>query len=129
MKRILILALLVALAGCQTPAASLKTGDGSYRVAWHPAGEETIAANAYFDLEVRVTPRGDASPPAAFTFDATMPAHRHGMNVIVSAEPVGDATWIVRDVLLHMPGEWALDFDVTDDNGVVHRAREILVVQ
>jgi hypothetical protein len=37
-------------------------------------------------------------------------------------------SWIVRDLLLHMPGEWVMTFDVTDQNGVLHRASETVIL-
>ena len=126
---VIVFSLVAFLAGCQSSPPSLTPGDGAYSVSWHPLDGQAIAANTYFDLEATVAQRTSAGPPVDFAFDATMPAHRHGMNVIVTPELASDQTWVVRDVLLHMPGEWALDFDVTDADGVVHRAREVLIVR
>jgi hypothetical protein len=61
-------------------------------------------------------------------FDATMPAHRHGMNMVASPTRFTRDSWVVRDLLLHMPGEWVMTFDVTDQNGVLHRASETVIL-
>jgi hypothetical protein len=43
--------------------------------------------------------------------DATMPAHRHGMNYKPSITAIGDGRYEGRGFLFHMPGAW--EFAVT----------------
>lgn len=46
-------------------------------------------------------------------FDASMPAHKHGMNYRpkVTLDSLGIFT--VENILLHMPGRWQMEFEVT----------------
>ena len=48
--------------------------------------------------------------------DATMPAHRHGMNYTPKVTALGGGAFRVDDMLFHMPGLWELQVDV-DING------------
>ena len=47
-----------------------------------------------------------------------MPGHGHGMNTRARVEPLGDGRFVVRGLLLHMSGQWELEFDVA--KGRVH---------
>lgn len=44
--------------------------------------------------------------------DATMPAHRHGMNYRPAIESQGAGRWRVEGLLWHMAGRWALRVDL-----------------
>jgi len=127
MTRLLLIAVLLTASGCAPEG--LHTADGRYGVSWRTDPHQPVPTNNYFDLVVEVESQGGTLRGHDLVFDATMPAHRHGMNVIVTPEQTGDHEWIVRDVLLHMPGEWVFDFDVIDERGVLHRARETVVLE
>lgn len=45
-------------------------------------------------------------------FDATMPAHKHGMNVTPKTTKEQNGTFRIDGIKLHMPGEWKLTFKV-----------------
>ncbi len=105
------------------------TEDGRYRVTWWRTPPRPMEPNSYFDLYVEVDDLKTDEPPYNFRFDATMPAHRHGMNVIPHADRPKMNTWVLHDLYLHMPGQWVLTFDVTDQNRVLHRASETVVLE
>ena len=105
------------------------TEDGRYRVKWQKTPPSAIEANQYFELLVEIEDLKSAEDPKDFRFDATMPAHRHGMNTIVNAVRAKDNRWVLRDLNLHMPGEWVMTFDVFDANGVLHRASETVILK
>lgn len=58
---------------------------------------------------------------ATLKIDATMPAHRHGMNYLPTVAAEGGGRFNARGLLLHMPGRWEFAFDVASDE-----ARETL---
>jgi hypothetical protein len=105
------------------------TKDGRYRVTWQKTPPSAIEANQYFELVVEVEDLKTAEDPQDFRFDATMPAHRHGMNTVVNAVRAEDNRWVLQDLNLHMPGEWVMTFDVFDANGVLHRASEVVILK
>lgn len=131
---LILTAAVFALDGCAStshnaPGQSRLTEDGRYRIAWQQSPPAPIVANHYFEMIVTVDDLHSSSPPQGFRFDATMPAHRHGMNTVVSATRTGDNTWHLQDLNLHMPGEWVMTFDVTDEQGVLHRASETVILE
>jgi len=50
------------------------------------------------------------------------------MNVAVDTIETSSDTWVTRDMLLHMPGDWLITVDITDEAGVLHRASMPVVV-
>lgn len=92
---------------------------------------EALPLNEMFALEVRVADAATGAPvgaDVAIDVDAGMPAHRHGMNTRPRVERTGAGAFLVRGMLLHMPGEWVLSFDVTK-GGVTERAQVSLVLE
>ncbi len=83
------------------------TGDG-VAVAWRVADGQAIEVSRHFALRVRLCP-ADATLRAV---DATMPAHRHGMNYRSTLQPLGDGLWQVEGLLFHMRGAWELTLSV-----------------
>lgn len=56
------------------------------------------------------------------TIDATMPAHRHGMNYKPDVSAAGEGRYEARGFLFHMPGAW--QFAVTiHSNGAPSRLK------
>jgi hypothetical protein len=45
--------------------------------------------------------------------DASMPAHKHGMNYLPSITIEGGGRFVASGLLLHMPGRWEFAFDVS----------------
>jgi hypothetical protein len=107
MKAALILGLALAAPGlaCELPggpAQSLKTE--SFTVLYRAA---PIQVGRHFTLDLAVCP-----PPDSVRVDASMPAHRHGMNYQPSVVPLGGGRYRAEGLMFHMPGDWRLLFEV-----------------
>ncbi len=114
----LLIAIAFLCTGCvSTSNSGVKTHDGAYDVRWSLVDIDTIPVDEYFAVEATVTPA-----PASMTIDAVMPSHRHGMLNDATMEQLNADTWVAHDMLFHMHGHWRFRFDVTDADGVVHRA-------
>jgi hypothetical protein len=109
-------ALAALLAVSRAIACPLSAADGTevagagVQAAWRVAGPPgaAIEPSRPFSLQVRLCP----STAELLAVDATMPAHRHGMNYRPSLHPLGDGRWRVDGLLFHMAGAWELTWDV-----------------
>ena len=107
-------ALLAALAPAGARAAcgdALGAGvarvDGErYTVAWR--ADPAVPVGRHFALDVEVCPRAGAAMPATLAVDATMPAHRHGMNYTPTVTATGPAAGAPRACCSTCPaaGNW-----------------------
>lgn len=80
-----------------------------------------------FSLIMNVcTKRGE--PAELVGVDATMPAHKHGMNYAARIVGGADGRYRVEGMLFHMPGDWELVFDVRSD-GETERMTHDLVAK
>ena len=114
-----------ARACVQTDAARwARSADGTYIVFWEPV-DGAIPDAEPFAVAIGVA-RVDGRALAESVvvgFDAEMPHHGHGMNlvpVIERGERAG--AFVASGVLLHMPGRWVIAVDVSED-GVLERAQ------
>ncbi len=64
-----------------------------------------------FVVELRVCSL-DGKPIERLTIDATMPAHRHGMNYKPELVDLGENRHEARGFLFHMPGRWEFTLSV-----------------
>jgi hypothetical protein len=94
-----------AAAACPLPAPALQ--QGAVQAAWKVEGAP-ITVGRHFAIEVQLCP-ADA---VLARVDATMPAHRHGMNYRPSLKRLGDGRWRAEGLMFHMPGAWELRLDV-----------------
>lgn len=105
-------AVLSLAAACPLTAGEGRLATGaSVQAAWQvagPGGTTAIEPSRHFSLQVRLCPAG----AELLAVDATMPAHRHGMNYRPSLHPLGDGRWRVDGLLFHMSGAWELALDV-----------------
>ncbi|MFN0216978.1 MAG: FixH family protein [Saprospiraceae bacterium] len=109
-KRFFLLFSIVAiLAGC-TSEFEGQTADGRYKVSIMPV-PEPIPFNALFALNLKVdkTDGGTLQAGTQILVDASMPAHKHGMNTVPIVQP-GDApgSYVVQGMLFHMTGRWEI---------------------
>ncbi len=76
----------------------------------------TIPANRPFSLRVKVLKRPKEWPsgPLEMTVGATMPAHHHGMLVEPKCVSLGNDTFKVDGLLMHMAGDWDMTIDLRD---------------
>lgn len=95
------------------PACELSPADGqrldaeALRTAWAVDGGAALRTGEHFALILRACP-ADAQ---LVRVDATMPAHRHGMNYRPGIEALGGGRWRVQGLMLHMAGHWELRMD------------------
>jgi len=76
---------------------------------------ENVPMNAPFGALVAVCSDSGLSP-ARVTVDATMPAHKHGMNYDPKTSKVGEHSYQVENLLFHMPGTWRLEVTVYEND-------------
>jgi len=55
----------------------------------------------------------------ALEFNATMPAHQHGMNYIVDVTQIDTNSFALNNIVFHMPGLWEVRFDADMAEGRV----------
>lgn len=70
-----------------------------------------VEVGKHFALEVSACAKGGPAPQR-LKVDARMPAHRHGMNYAATVTAVGAARWRAEGLLMHMPGNWELVFEL-----------------
>ncbi|MEM8542029.1 MAG: FixH family protein [Pseudomonadota bacterium] len=118
-KKIIIVALILsaqpALA-CQIPA-------GWQEMATEVSTDLTVAAKipaqpiktgARFSIDVMVC--GETMKAAKVEMDATMPAHKHGMNYIPEVKKLSPEQFQATGMFFHMPGQWQVTVDLKDEN-------------
>lgn len=95
-------------ADCPLPANALH--DGAVQAIW-AADPAPVAVGRHFTIRVQLCPID-----AVLTrVDATMPAHRHGMNYRPGIKALGGGRWHVEGLMFHMPGQWELRLDIQSD--------------
>ena len=117
----------LALVGMHGGAAAQSCGDAlgkgvargeskRYVVAWR-ADPAPVTVSRHFALDIVVCPKSGATPAQSLAVDATMPAHRHGMNYRPTITAKGAGRFRAEGLMFHMPGAWELTFDVGGDEG------------
>ena len=77
--------------------------------------EAPIRVGRQFKLTVIVCQGGNAWS-GELVMDAFMPAHGHGMNYKPEISKTGNGEFLANGLLLHMPGEWRLDFKLLGES-------------
>jgi len=90
------------------------------QLAWRPLlqdgtaiAPELIPMARHFLVEVQLCDGAGPSPATLSRIDATMPAHRHGMNYRPRIRQVGAGRFRVEGMMFHMSGDWRLEFELT----------------
>jgi hypothetical protein len=104
-----------AAQACGDPPAASVTGQ-RYTVAY-VTSPTPVAVGQHFTMDVRVCSRDGAPPAKSVRVDATMPAHRHGMNYRPTVTQVAPGVFRAKGLLFHMSGRWEFAFDVVGANG------------
>lgn len=124
MKHVLIVAALclpsAVWAGCDLPSAALPLTAVDHAQMVGFVTLETPVVSAPFDLMVHL-----CDPATMIRFDATMPAHKHGMNYQPVVTEAGVGSFVVENVVFHMPGLWELQ--VTPEGHDDHYRAELRV--
>lgn len=106
------------LAACPPVAGDgTRLASGPLQMAWRVAGSAPgtapgtapdIAVGRHFVVELQLCP-ADARLTKV---DASMPAHRHGMNYRPSLTALGEGRYRAEGLMFHMAGDWELRFEV-----------------
>lgn len=111
-----------AVISCAAAEASTMSGISADGV-WHvdasfadeqgrQVGREQVRSNVLYSAELIVRPAADsAACPARVAFDATMPAHYHGMSTIAKVSGTA-CKYIVKGIYFQMKGAWEIYVDV-----------------
>lgn len=110
-----IIALLLSVStGCggELGERSVQSEGGLYIVRYSP-DVDPVPNAILFGLDVLVeTAEGEASDVTALEFDATMPAHAHGMQTRPEVESLGNGRFRVEGLKFHMRGRWEMRFNI-----------------
>ena len=124
-SRMLIALALVATAGVANAACPPNDDDGTVirkgdlLLAFKPllkadsvSKAQRIPMARHFALDVQLCDRGGVSGAQLTKADASMPAHKHGMNYRPTIKPLGNGRFRVDGMMFHMAGRWQLAFEV-----------------
>ena len=122
MRRTALIAAVLAALSASLPAHSatcridalpnaIKLSDAPVRLAYR-IQPGAIKVGAPFAVEVIACIDPDSMTPRRIRVDARMPAHGHGMNYKPSEKKIGPGHARFDGFVFHMPGRWALNFDV-----------------
>ena len=106
--------------GLSTPALACSDSNGKHLAVSNSTiriqyqfDPSTIQVGEPFSLAFQVCDKQQALNGITLVkFDATMPAHGHGMNYLPQLQALGQSQYRIDDLLLHMPGVWQFSFDV-----------------
>ena len=79
-----------------------------------------------FTLLLNVCTRRN-EPAELVAVEATMPAHKHGMNYTPTIVSRGDGRFRAEGMLFHMPGTWEVAFDVRSDDRTERLTHEFIL--
>ena len=79
----------------------------------------------HFALEVQLCDKGGVSAAQLQKVDATMPAHKHGMNYRTTINSLGKGRFRVEGMMLHMTGHWELAFEVKTGKEIIRLTHDI----
>lgn len=74
-----------------------------------------VPLNVPFDVQIEICSDSGAFP-SHIAVDATMPAHKHGMNYKPKVRRITDNQYVVENLLYHMPGVWRLEVTAQGSN-------------
>ena len=116
-------------AAVNTLSGRLVTDGGSFELKLS-SKPQPIPLNELFELTIEVLPAKKVKDPNPFwlSINATMPAHKHGMNTRPRVEDLGNGRFVIRGMLLHMAGDWEISLDVAK-GGIREQAKISLNVE
>jgi hypothetical protein len=86
---------------------------------------QQIPMARHFVLDVQLCDRGGVSGAQLTKADASMPAHKHGMNYRPTITPLGNGRFRVDGMMFHMAGQWQLAFEVQADKEVTRLTHDV----
>ncbi|MBE0614551.1 MAG: FixH family protein [Burkholderiales bacterium] len=75
-----------------------------------------IKVGELFSLRAEVCPQA-GTRVSGLKVDASMPAHKHGMNYQPRVRQTGPGSYAATGLMFHMPGRWQFTFDVETPAG------------
>ena len=121
-NRFMIL-MLLTLTGCSSQQ-TITSNAGSWNVSYTPSTTKEIPLNELFEIRSEITGTGMVK---SLRVDAAMPAHGHGMMTDTITKLQDDGSYLTTGMLLHMPGNWEIYFDI--DNGeTIERAQDSIIL-
>ncbi len=137
-SRMLIALALVATAGVANAACPPNDDDGTVirkgdlllavkplLKADYPSKAQRIPMAKHFALDVQLCDKGGVSGAQLTKADASMPAHKHGMNYRPTIKPLGDGRFRVDGMMFHMAGQWQLAFEVQAGKEVIRLTHDV----
>ena len=104
-----------------------RSTDGRYEIEAQAVEVDTLPVSEPFDMVVRFL--GKKKPDTlTLRFDAAMPHHGHGMNVVPVTTKQADGSFLVEGIVLHMGGRWELYFDI-DEGGLTERVQHVVMIE
>lgn len=117
-----------AAQACEVPVlegARQLNGPGSSLVWRFVPAEPGIGE--FFAVEFGGCAEGIAFALETMRIDATMPAHRHGMNFRPTIVAIGPGLYRAEGMMFHMPGTWRLSFEQRTAAGATRLTTDIVV--
>lgn len=117
-----------ATQACEVPileGARQLNGPGSSLVWRFVPAEPKIGE--FFALEFGGCAQGAPFAAETMRIDATMPAHRHGMNFRPTIVAIGPGLYRAEGMMFHMPGTWQLSFEQRSAAGATRLTSDIVV--
>lgn len=137
LHRTLFLAALGATASLANAACPPTKADGTtitrgdMTLAWRPLLADSapksgrIPMARHFTLEVQLCDKDGVSVAQLTKADASMPAHKHGMNYRPTIKPLGDGRFRVDGMMFHMAGQWQLAFEVQAGKEIIRLTHDV----
>lgn len=111
--------LILLLTGCATAKHQVSSNAQNWNVSFTPAPDE-MPLNEVFEITSWVQGEGEID---SLRVDAAMPAHGHGMMTDPKTILQPDGSFLTTGMLLHMPGDWEIYFDIRYENDIIERAQ------
>jgi len=93
-------------------AGPVRSIESAHYVVAYSTAPPRLSVSQHFTLDFAVCPRDGGPMPDSVRVDASMPAHRHGMNYRPGIVAAGAGMWHAEGMLFHMAGHWEITFDL-----------------
>ncbi len=113
------LLILPLLTGCATAKHQVTSNAQHWAVSFTPTPNE-MPLNEVFEITTWVDGEDKVD---SLRVDAAMPAHGHGMMTDPKTTKQPDGSFLTTGMLLHMPGDWEIYFDIRYESDIIERAQ------
>lgn len=84
----------------------------------------TIPINIPFKANVMICSEMEKMPSRVVP-DATMPAHKHGMNYNPEVVKITNGHYVISNLVFHMPGVWQIEFTAYVDDKPIRFTHDV----